>query len=166
MENDFLILDVTKSAIVEHAKNRIEELFGVKVGFQNCENGEISCVLQKIDASKSSFEAKVSNFNAKIIITLEVELHSLQISIALVSQMLSLLHLFPLGLPCSIGTQHDESVQVRYPIQYWKVILTMVSVRFGLNSHHSKVKNVLKLYVHPLLVTVWMEAGLLPRHGF
>ena len=102
MENDFLILDVTKSAIVEHAKNRIEELFGVKVGFQNCENGEISCVLQKIDASKSSFEAKVSNFNAKIIITLKLELHSFQISIALVSQMLPLLHLFPLGLPCSM----------------------------------------------------------------
>ena len=102
MENDFLILDVNKSAIVEHAKNRIEELFGVKVGFQNCENGEISCVLQKIDASKSSFEAKVSNFNAKIIITLEEELHSLQISNAFESQMLSLLHLFPLGLPGSI----------------------------------------------------------------
>ena len=102
MENDFLILDVTKSAIVEHAKNRIEELFGVKVGFQNCENGEISCVLQKIDASKSSFEAKVSNFNAKVTIPLEVELHSSQVSIALVSQMVSLLHLFPLGLPCSM----------------------------------------------------------------
>lgn len=58
MENDFLILDASKSFIVDRVKKRIEKLFGVKVGFQNCENGEISCVLQKKDASKSSMQAK------------------------------------------------------------------------------------------------------------
>ena len=63
MENDFLILDVTKTAIVERVKNRIEKLFDVKLGFQKYENGKVSCILQKKDASKSSFEAKVSTLH-------------------------------------------------------------------------------------------------------
>ena len=61
MENDFLVLDASKLHIVDRVKSRIENLFGVKVGFQNSENGEIACVLQKKDASKSSLQAKVSS---------------------------------------------------------------------------------------------------------
>lgn len=58
MENDFLTLDASKFFIVDRVKSRIEKLFGVKVGFQNCENDDITCVLQRNDASKSLIQAK------------------------------------------------------------------------------------------------------------
>ena len=60
MENDSLTLNAPKLSIIDPVRSRIEKLFGVKVAFQNCENGEVSCVLQKNDASKSTAEAKVS----------------------------------------------------------------------------------------------------------
>ena len=60
MENDFLKLNASKLSLVDPVRYRIEKLFGVKVAFENCENGEVSCVLQKTDASKGTGEAKVS----------------------------------------------------------------------------------------------------------
>ena len=60
MENDFLKINESKVSLIDPVRYRIEKLFGVKVAFQNCENGEVSCVLQKKDASKSIVEAKVS----------------------------------------------------------------------------------------------------------